>query len=259
MKLKQLYPLVFSLVLFVGLYLFNSIISNNTFRQSYTDHVKSVFTSYADKMSDDLDEISQQLSNVDSVKFSSVNIDSKSPVFIFQNKKLVYWTGYRYELSHHNIVGEFLYKCIQKNDDIYFIYKITLKNDIEVVTVCPLFIDSHINNQFVKSGLNEEFFGRSEIQLILEFDENIETEDQKFIDYKDNKMLFGLVFPDEFVNKSYSDFFNGICGILILFLLLLQLRIVISFLKKSPQKAFFVLIAGILGIRFLMLYFNERG
>ncbi len=179
----------------------------------------------------------------------------KYPIYVYQDRQLIYWSEHLYEFSYHDISGYFVEKCLDKSFGTFFIKKSNLSlkgHDYEIVSVIPLKNKYRIENEFLQTGLNADIFPDGLVDISLEKNKRYNIYNPFGI------YLFSLRFTK---NDSYHFdkqfvilFFIFVS--LLFFYFYLHNYLILSLRLGKQLYAFTILIVFIIGIRALMIFFE---
>ncbi len=251
--------LLFALVL--RLFFIGGFRSEAQYRKAVADNLESAL----DEIKRDKRKIKNRINNVESLNFSSLNIDSSTPYYLFENGTLVYWSDYRHVPAYHEIKGNYSTEYRQTSGGSFVITKDTITHahtnrKLELIITLPIYRKTKINNKYISSGFNSEIFPQGALYVNAA---NSNTPQEEAI-YYEGKPVFRVSL--EAPVRGYREHqtaksFQTLLIVLILIstgLVLLNIfRSVQAYLDKQKyDQALLVIIISFLLIRFLMLYFD---
>jgi len=105
------------------------------------------------------------------ISFSALQVGKKyQSVYIFKNKELVYWSNYHYVPHWSNVENINKEGVIADSKGKYLTYRSSFLKEgelFDVVTLIPLYITYPIDNNYLKSGVNEHVFFTTKGRLVI--------------------------------------------------------------------------------------------
>ncbi|MEN7549273.1 HAMP domain-containing sensor histidine kinase [Rapidithrix thailandica] len=177
------------------------------------------------------------------------------PIYIFNQKKLIFWSDHRYAFSYADIQGYYNSKCIEINNSIFLVKKSLLvlnNHDYEFVVLIPLKQDYQVENQYLQTALNSTIFPDNRVEIVLSDAVGYPILSRYHV------YLCSIIFPNDYdfyIDKQWVVFF--FFAVFVVFYLLEVKEWVALFLqKKKIEEAFWVLFLGLFGLRGIMLIWN---
>jgi nitrogen fixation/metabolism regulation signal transduction histidine kinase len=188
------------------------------------------------------------------ISFTFLWKDTKYPVYIFENKNLIFWTNHNFHLNYQDLRGYFVDKCIKTEDGIFFVKKSVQTingKEFEIVTVIPLYRKYFIDNEYLTSHLNPDIFDKNDNIKIIFTDKT----DKYAVTTRYGTYLFSILFLDDWhINSDYN-------WLVVIFFLasfvLLIVQVCKNLLEKINQQkykvAFLYLFIFLVALRAIML------
>lgn len=177
-------------------------------------------------------------------------IRSHYPYFIYERKKLVYWSDNAFVPSYASIADTLTLKLLKSGSSDYLAEKFTLQDNKVLVFVLPLYRKFNITNEYLSAEWNRNIFPSGNI-TILEPGATIGVPvcaQQQ------------CPFRISFVQQEFSvhEAVNVVAVILLMLALVFLVLIVFRYLGKMkyPEVGFILLYAVLLGLRYMMVRLN---
>ena len=178
----------------------------------------------------------------------------KYPVYIFQNGDLVYWSEYRFVPKYSLLEGKENIKYVRLPIGKFLINKKNIGSGWEIISCIPLSYEYSIDNNYISSGLNEEIFTHTDIEI-----HNTHNVGSHAIYSPDKKYLFSLDFlsPKSISDDTIAYTIVGISGLSLFLLLMALFQFVNNLVKKGKVLVgTFVLLGTLVFIRGVLLYIS---
>lgn len=176
----------------------------------------------------------------------------KYPVYVFQNGNLVYWSEYRFVPKYSLLGGKEKVKYIRLPIGKFLVNKKNIGLGWEIYSCVPLSYEYSIDNNYISSGLNEEIFTHTNIEI-----NNIHAAGNYAVYTSDKKYLFSLDFLSAQSIISDSVLYSiVVLSVLSISFLLVSLFYFVNNLIKKGRVAFgaLVLFVSLVLTRALLLY-----
>lgn len=221
--------------------------------KEYVEEVEKRIHAESRKALDIVFRIKQKLRNGSSFYELSEDI-YPYPVYIFHNRKLVFWTDYNFHLGYRDLQGYLIENCIRTQDGIFLVHK-TFFNihriEYELATVIPIYRKYRIQHEFLRSQYNPIIFPDQTPQITF----GIPDELSVYGLYK--TYLFSLVFLDSpLVIRSTKEFEQWFAIAVILGFLAEIIVVYRRYYKKYPRRSFAFLAGSLIIGRLFMMWFE---
>lgn len=140
------------------------------------------------------------------VGIQGIDFDKNYPSFIFQNKKLLLWSDYRFIPEFENLQGDYKFKILKSKGSYFLVCqsKQTLRNDdFSIFSLQVLYQKYNIENTYLQSDFNREIFSNTDFEL---FDSPTEGKHTIYAPNQTKLLSFSL-------QKNKYQNFNRILGI----------------------------------------------
>jgi two-component system nitrogen regulation sensor histidine kinase NtrY len=254
-KIKQHIYLIAALVFIALMLTLKQFFFNSTNVTSYVEQIKENLKIVSEDADNDIFYVKKKLKEANKIHFGNFLEENKYPIFIFKNKKLVYWSDHTYYLNYYDLIGYYDEKCIETKRGIFIAKKsmIMLDNqDYEIVALIPIRRRYQVDNEFLRPTLNPDIFPGQRVR--------VSTSKGNMIDIYNNykTYLFSVTFPEDFSYHSEQRWIMVVLMGIVVLLLLLQLREYLQTLLRNGQtlRATLLLSFGLVFIRAIMLYYQ---
>jgi hypothetical protein len=135
-----------------------------------------------------LQKFKRRSSAVDYVNFQELSGISEYPYFLFENRRLIYWSDYHYTPKYVQIAGKFDLKYTEDTKGKYLLIKDFIGKEDEgkeVVFVLPLYTQPRIINNYLKSEHNRRIFAHKDFEIM----DITEESSSNVISYKDQALF----------------------------------------------------------------------
>jgi two-component system, NtrC family, nitrogen regulation sensor histidine kinase NtrY len=254
---KYLYAILALITLMAGLgyYLLFEFNSPTALDHYYKTNLQSKIDTEIGLSDADLGKIEKQYNLLNPKSFNQIKVITKYPYFIFKNKKIFYWSDYRFVPGYDKIANIKSAEMLKYNEQfgIFNTKEFRFKNDtIKIVSLINLYRHYKTENDYLQSGYNENLFYPSP-KNISPFN-FIKAE---VISYKKSKPLFyfGQPSKDKVVSSDIPKTTLWIITLAIFLFSLHFLKLIKSYVKKHRFGKMFatVLFYGFC-LRVIMLY-----
>ncbi|MDF9796926.1 two-component system nitrogen regulation sensor histidine kinase NtrY [Catalinimonas alkaloidigena] len=247
--------LLFALVL--RLFFIGGFRSESQYHRDISNNVESALNEVESESEDIRDEIV----NMDSLMFSNFDESRAYPYYVFQDGRLLYWSDYRQVPNYKDLRGYYTYQYRNLEGGSFVIRRdtVTHKNDkLEYFILLPIYYENKINNKYISSGYNTNIFPQGAVAVSPKINnkENlISYEGEPIFSVELNKPARG--YREHKTAKS----FQTLLSVLIIFSIILVLFNVFrsvhyNITKKHYDIAITLVMLSLLGLRFMMLYFE---
>jgi len=205
----------------------------------------------SNRITEELEEVSSQLDEID-LENVSLDTDFVHPVYIFEGRKLVFWSDYKVVPTHLSIAGDFNAKYLELDQGKYLIIK-KLYNGYEIVSLVELFSTPPFTNKYLETKVSDHIFPAAVVAL----DEAGAEEHDIYL--PDGSELFGVT-----LNIDTSIIGEKV-QILIVLLSLLAILMAYQFLHSwtwyfgyegKVGRGLLLLITGVAFVRWVMIYYG---
>jgi len=231
-------------------------------RQSHSDYVLDITSKVRREIKaadQELDLLTEQIRNDGFISFSGLSSESPYFYFVFKNKKLGYWSGYRYNFSYPTLAGDSPLDFLDLKNGKFLVIRrdITIKSDqFEIFYLIPLYVRFNIENDYVKSFFNRTIFPNPD--LIIRNNTGDQPEQGAIYD-QDDGYLFSVEFGPDYhlVNRAILKVLIPVFSISTLLTLIYLIFWVKYFAINEKFGIGLVLFtAGLLAIRAGMIFFD---
>ncbi|SOE23101.1 His Kinase A (phospho-acceptor) domain-containing protein [Spirosomataceae bacterium TFI 002] len=129
--------------------------------QQYTSQIQENITEELTFLRREITEAGLKYQQSEKVDFSVFPENTKYPFYVFEDGKLVYWSDHRYTPSYRDLAGNYECKVITSNNKINLACRLEFKHrqsKVEVFGLIPLYTKYQNENEYLKSGYNEQIF-----------------------------------------------------------------------------------------------------
>ncbi|HWZ22197.1 MAG TPA: ATP-binding protein, partial [Cytophagaceae bacterium] len=176
----------------------------------------------------------------------------KYPVYIFQKGNLIYWSEYRFVPKYSLLEGKEKVKYIRLPIGKFLVNRKDIGSGWEMYSCIPLSYEYSIDNNYISSGLNEEIFTHTNIEI-----NNIHTSGNYAVYSSNKEYLFSLDFISAKSITSDSLLYSIVAlSVLSIFFLLVSLYYFVNNLMIKRQIALgsLILLGSLVFIRGILLY-----
>jgi len=204
--------------------------------------------------------LKQQLLTQQKIHFENLPLDSKYPIFVYQNEQLRYWTSNKFMIDNESLTGKFKVQGVQNNYGNFLVVKETILlkgNRYRLAIAIPLSLEPE-DNQYLTLKINEEIFQNAQLRGI-----SLNSDDGYTVNLEDGRFLCAIMTAPDTDKIQLKS--TGIYGNLILFFA--SLTLIFTFLqirlnlkeyihRRKVSEGFLILLVSLAGIRAVMLKLN---
>lgn len=251
-----LISLFFFLLTLVIWYFFVFKVSH-TNDQGFAHNITSKVNGHLKLLEEESKEIRQVIEESEKPSFSTLLQPHKYPYFIFRDKRLYVWSDNGFYSPYEMLQGNYKFKVLSLRKGQFIVCKDALRvrgSVFEIFNFLPLTEEYAIENNYIRSSLNQEIFGSIPYKinpLLSKQKNNIYTSAGEF--------LFALEIPADrdYKNEALMISMVALSGLAIIFLFLYLLKIALWLNgKNKTDGSLLVLLVGLLFIRGGMLLLN---
>lgn len=257
-SIKLLFSGLFCLLVAIGLVLYLDYLPSTP---NYTYHTKTVSNKINAQLryiKSEAAKIKTKVNESEYINFTSVVEKFKYPYFVFEDGKLLFWSDNKVFPSYSVVSGIYKYKFITLKDDKYLSCRYQFISNrgksYEVFFMINLYTKYEIENEYLKSEYNEDFFAHYQVHL-----SDYGTDGKYNVFADTGEYLFSIEYDED----KKSD--NSLWFAVTFLLMVTGIGLIIMFLyhklaeleeKEKYGIAFVLLIASIILMRAMMLYFE---
>lgn len=122
------------------------------------------------KIRTDVEFIAEELKHSNTLKLFGQSYESEAPFYVLKNGTLVYWSDQKVAFNANSFEGDFLWKVVTGKFGVYLLHKQLTSSGLrkfEIVHAIPLFIHYQIQNNYLKSHLNQSIFQNNEVEISI--------------------------------------------------------------------------------------------
>ncbi|MCR6640791.1 MAG: HAMP domain-containing histidine kinase [Sporocytophaga sp.] len=197
------------------------------------------------------------LENKSRYSFSSLNIPSDYPYYIFKNKQLIYWSDFRFVPLYDHVKGEYSEKILFQKTGKYLVSQkklVTEKDVFEVYFLTP--VRAYINQPATFNDMVafKPIINDNNVRVLA----NPANDPDLNIHSPQNEFLFSIEFFEINKIKSSSLLFTYIIlsFLALAFLVTAIYRVALKISEKNFDLATVILVLNLLVIRIAMLFLN---
>lgn len=228
---------------------------------NYAYHTKTVSSKVNAQLryiKSEASKIKTKINESDYINFTYIVEDFKYPYFVFESGKLLFWSDNKVIPSYQDITGKYKYKFVSINNDKFLSCKYQFVSNrgksYEVFFMINLYTSYEIENEYLKSNLNEDFFAHYQVHL-----SDYGTDGKYNVFAETGEYLFSIEYDED--KKSDNSLWFAVIFILMvtgigLLILYLYKKIVELHAKEKYELAFGLLVISVFSMRALMLHFE---
>ena len=151
--IKEILLLVFALISVSMFWYYQYNIRQENYFRQVRKNISSAIT--------EINQQSKQLQEIfrknDSVSLTIFLKNTKYPAYIFQNKKLIFWSDFRIIPDYEQIEGNYQYKVLNLKNGKFITHKVSILKEscsTEIYILLPVYYNFEIDNPYLISGLN---------------------------------------------------------------------------------------------------------
>ena len=259
MKRKEQIFLILAIVSLTIAGSFLYLFTNTTNTDFFIKKVQSNLEVQSDNADNFLFEFKRKLKEDSDINFGNLLTNSQYPVFVFHQKKLVYWSDYRFAFPEYEDLPinprYYKEKCIEVGNSIYWLKKSSLvinNQDYEIILAIPLSWKYPNENDYLQSHLNEIIFPENACNIVIA--EGLGHDFKS----KYGEYLFTINFDEEVIFYQDKQF-------VVLFFFLLAIGFTLYFIHlivqklighRHPHIAFLFIVSCFIILRVLMILFE---
>ncbi|MGR3810663.1 ATP-binding protein [Jiulongibacter sp. NS-SX5] len=159
------------------------------------------------KAGEELEEVTKIYQDGNDLSFTNLNISTVYPFYIYRNGKLTYWSDHRYIPEYNSVKGFFDNGILERKNHTNLVRKQEFfhnKEKIELVSLIPVYIEYERENEYLKSGFDENLFKSEPLHI------NTKASSKSFLNINDQKdqFLFSVIPPryDRLYSSGLSHF-----------------------------------------------------
>ena len=203
-------------------------------------------------------KLKQKINESEYINFTFIVEKFKYPYFIFEDGKLLFWSDNKVFPSYSSISGIYKYKFITLKNDKYLVCRYQFISNrgksYEVFFMINLYSHYEIENEYLKSKLNEDFFAHYQVHL-----SDYGTEGKYNIFAETGEYLFSIEYDETKKNDSALwlavTFILMLSGISLIILFIYNKVISLQKIEKY-ESAFLLILCSVVSMRAIMLYFE---
>ncbi|MDN5202831.1 HAMP domain-containing sensor histidine kinase [Fulvivirgaceae bacterium BMA10] len=210
------------------------------------------------KVNEDIFKLRDKLLTTgDQVDFGELSIESVYPYYVYRDGEVIFWSDYSFVPAHDLLKEDFEYKYLNVPKGKYVVRKIYVEHAgglYELVGLLPLFYDTKITNNYLKTGFNTDIFASSNLSI----DQTFEVKGNEI--YADNDYyLFSVIFEEGYKLRY------GTIRVLVLILVFISILSFIIWVfeitkvlaqKSHAFQGLMFLAGSLVLVRALMLFFK---
>ena len=203
-------------------------------------------------------KIKQKINESEYINFTYIVEKFKYPYFVFEDGKLLFWSDNKVFPSYASLSGIYKYKFVTIKNDIFLVCRYPFISNrgksYEVFFMINLYTNYEIENEYLKSNLNEDFFAHYQVHL-----SDYGTEGKYNVFTETGEYLFSIEYDEDKKNDqslwlavTFILMVTGI-GLIILFIYnkVLSLQV-----QEKFEQSFLLIVVSVLFMRGIMLYFK---
>lgn len=250
--------LFFSLALLVISALLGSFfIDKEKSQQQFITNTEKKLNQQLEIIHQDLAKVSRHIQNVQDFTFTTLDIKTTYPFYIYNRGNLVYWSDFKFVPDYQSISGNYDYRFITLRTGQYVSHRIVVEKNqavLELYSFLPIVYQSKIDNSYIESGLNVDIFSNTNLSI-----RSFPAKGAADIHTDKGEYLFSVRFLKGFQYSSLSIKFL-VVGLVSLSLVMMLVYIgawTRTLVRKGkPFKGLFLFAFCLVLIRGLMLTFN---
>ncbi|GJM28915.1 MAG: hypothetical protein DHS20C17_15500 [Cyclobacteriaceae bacterium] len=226
--------------------------NTQSYQQQIVKRVQRELTTIEQQLKGVADQIQQPAS------FSDFHIESDYPYFVYYQDSLVYWSDFHYVPEYTVLNSTEKYKFVSDRDFQFISQRSSIdESGMSVYMLLPLHISRENPNNYIRSTYNQAIFPNSDAKIqVSDSPEGIP------VTSIDGDYLFSIHLGEQVQIKSTPVYYLILAlSSAAIICLVYYLHLTVSFLLKEQRfnQAFFVLVLGLIAIRFGMLLFDFPG
>jgi len=129
----------------------------NIRQENYFRQVRKNISSAITEINQQSKQLQEIFRKNDSVSLTIFLKNTKYPAYIFQNKKLIFWSDFRIIPDYEQIEGNYQYKVLNLKNGKFITHKVSILKEscsTEIYILLPVYYNFEIDNPYLISGLN---------------------------------------------------------------------------------------------------------